>query len=107
MPSLAQVPTRSKARRLRAIFVCGLAAAQIASTSANAAGLIRDAETETLIRAYAKPIFDAAGLGSQAINIHIVNDPAFNAFVVDGHNMFMHAGALMVAKTPNQVIGVI
>jgi predicted Zn-dependent protease len=107
MPSKAQVAIRSKARRLRAIFVCGLAAAQIASTSANAAGLIRDAETEALIRAYAKPIFGAAGLGSQAINIHIVNDPNFNAFVVDGHNMFMHAGALMSAKTPNQVIGVI
>ena len=31
----------------------------------------------------------------------------FNAFVVDGHNMFMHAGTLMQAKTPNEVIGVI
>ena len=107
MPLKAQVPIRSKARRLRAIFVGELAAAQIASTSAQAGGLIRDAETETLIRAYAKPIFGAAGLGSQAINIHLVNDRNFNAFVVDGHNMFMHAGTLMIAKTPNQVIGVI
>ncbi|HKB00282.1 MAG TPA: M48 family metalloprotease [Methyloceanibacter sp.] len=107
MPLKAQVPIRSKALRLRAIFIGGLAAAQIASTSVNAAGLIRDAETETLIRAYAKPIFDAAGLGSQDINIHIVNDQHFNAFVVDGHNMFIHAGALTIAKTPNQVIGVI
>ena len=63
-------------------------------------GLIRDAETEALIRTYAKPIFDAAGLGSQAIDIHIVNDRSFNAFVVDGHNMFIHAGTLMDAKTP-------
>ncbi len=69
--------------------------------------MIRDAETEALIRTYAKPIFDAAGLGSQAIEIHIVNDRSFNAFVVDGHNMFIHAGTLMEAKTPNQVIGVI
>ena len=45
-----------------------------------------------LIRVYAKPIFQAAGLGSQGIRIHLVNDRAFNAFVVDGHNMFMHAG---------------
>ncbi|MGD9501413.1 MAG: M48 family metallopeptidase, partial [Methyloceanibacter sp.] len=103
----AQVPTRSKARRLRAIFIGTLAAAQIAATQAEAGGLIRDAETETLIRIYAKPIFGAAGLGSQAINIHLVNDPNFNAFVVNGHNMFMHAGTLMTAKTPNQVIGVI
>jgi len=60
-----------------------------------------------LIRIYATPIFNAAGLGSQSIRIHLVNDPNFNAFVVDGHNMFMHSGTLMMSKTPNQVIGVI
>ena len=104
---LAQARTNSAPRRLRAGFVGGLAAALITSTSADAAGIIRDAETESLICLYAKPIFSAAGLGSQAIRIHIVNDRSFNAFVVDGHNMFMHAGTLMNAKTPNQVIGVI
>jgi len=107
MPLLAQARTNSAPRRLRAGFVGGLAAALITSTSADAAGLIRDAETESLIRLYAKPIFNAAGLGSQGIRIHIVNDHNFNAFVVDGHNMFIHAGTLMNAKTPNQVIGVI
>jgi predicted Zn-dependent protease len=95
-------------RRLRAGLVGGLAATLVTSTSANAGeGLIRDAETEALVRTYAKPIFEAAGLGSQGIRIHIVNDKNFNAFVVDGHNMFMHAGTLMTAKTPNEVIGVI
>jgi predicted Zn-dependent protease len=87
--------------------VAGLIGGLMVSTTADAAGIIRDAETEALIREYAKPIFRAAGLGSQNIQIHIVNDRAFNAFVVDGHNMFMHAGTLMEAKTPNQVIGVI
>ncbi|HWM30920.1 MAG TPA: M48 family metalloprotease [Methyloceanibacter sp.] len=85
----------------------GLVAALATSTTAEAQGLIRDAETEALLRAYAKPIFSAAGLGSQNIRIHIVNDRNFNAFVVDGRNMFFHAGTLMNAKTPNQVIGVI
>jgi len=107
MPLLTQARINSAPRWLRAGFVGGLAAALITSTSADAAGLIRDAETESLIRDYAKPIFNAAGLGSQGIQIHLVNDRAFNAFVVDGHNMFMHAGTLMDAKTPNQVIGVI
>ena len=107
MPLLAKARINSAPRRLRAGFVGALAAALITSTSADAAGLIRDAETEALIREYAKPIFRAAGLGSQGIRIHLVNDRAFNAFVVDGHNMFMHAGTLMEAKTPNQVIGVI
>jgi predicted Zn-dependent protease len=107
MPALAQSRPHRAPRWLRAGFVTGLAAALLTSTSAEAAGLIRDAETEALIRAYAKPIFNAAGLGSQGIQIHIVNDQSFNAFVVDGHNMFIHAGTLMSAKTPNQVIGVI
>ena len=71
----------------------------VGSTTADAAGMIRDAETEALMRTYAKPIFAAAGLGSQAIEIHIVNDRSFNAFVVDGHNMLIHAGALMGANS--------
>jgi len=108
MSVVTQVRPRSAPRRrLRAILVGGLAAAQIASTTADAQGLIRDAETESLIRIYAKPIFNAAGLDSQSIRIHLINDPNFNAFVVDAHNMFMHSGSLMMAKTPNQVIGVI
>jgi len=107
MPFQAPTQTRSARWRLRATLVGVLAAAQIASTSADAGGLIRDAETEGLIRLYAKPIFEVAGLGSQAIEIHVVNDPTFNAFVLDGHNMFVNAGTLMEAKTPNQVIGVI
>jgi predicted Zn-dependent protease len=107
MPLLAQTQGNLLSRRLRAGVIGGLAVALISSTSAEAQGIIRDAETESLLRLYAKPILNAAGLGSQGIRIHIVNDRNFNAFVVDGHNMFMHAGTLMSAKTPNQVIGVI
>jgi predicted Zn-dependent protease len=107
MPALAKSRILSATPRLRVGLVTGLAAAVASTTTAEAQGLIRDAETEALIRFYAKPIFSAAGLGSQNIRIHIVNDRNFNAFVVDGRNMFMHAGTLMLAKTPNQVIGVI
>jgi predicted Zn-dependent protease len=107
MLALAPIANPRAPRRLRSAAVAGLVIALASSTSADAAGLIRDAETESLIRAYAKPIVSAAGLGSQGIDIHIVNDRSFNAFVVDGHNMFIHAGLLMTAKTPNQVIGVI
>ena len=108
-PCLLRVSPFKIERRgdLRTTLVGGLAAVLVGSTTADAAGMIRDAETEALMRTYAKPIFAAAGLGSQAIEIHIVNDRSFNAFVVDGHNMFIHAGALMGAKTPNEVIGVI
>lgn len=78
-----------------------------AGAEARAGGLIRDAETEKLIRDYARPIFKAAGLSSHNIRIHIVADNSFNAFVVDGQNMFIHVGAIVNSKTPNQLIGVI
>jgi predicted Zn-dependent protease len=107
MPVPASLIDFTPGRRLRNAAVASLAVVLMSTTTAQAAGMIRDAESETLIRAYAKPIFDAAGLGSQGIEIHIVNDRSFNAFVVDGHNMFIHAGTLMTATTPNQVIGII
>lgn len=68
--------------------------------------IIRDAEIEQLLRDYAAPVLRAAGLGKQNIRIVIINDRNFNAFVMDGRHIFINAGALLDAKTPNEVIGV-
>lgn len=76
------------------------------ASKAQALGLIRDSETENLVRDYSRPIFSAAGLSSQNIAIHIIGAKSFNAFVVDGRNMFIHMGAIMQSATPNQLIGV-
>jgi predicted Zn-dependent protease len=69
--------------------------------------LIRDSEIEALLSDYAQPIFRAAGLGSGRVTVRIVKNEAFNAFVLDGSNVFVHTGTLMQAATPNEVIGVI
>ncbi len=69
--------------------------------------LIRDAEVERIIRAYATPLFQAAGLSPRAIDVYLVNDPRLNAFVVPGLDMYIHTGLLMRAENPLQVIGVI
>ena len=69
--------------------------------------LIRDTEIENLLNDYARPIFRTAGLGTGRIRIRLVNNRNFNAFVVDGRNVFMHTGALSQANTPNEVIGVL
>ena len=69
--------------------------------------LIRDAEIEQLLRDYSQPILRAAGLAQQNIHVIIINDRSFNAFVMDGQRIFMNAGALMDARTPNQIIGVL
>ena len=68
--------------------------------------LIRDAEIEGLLKDYTSPIFRAAGLPRNSVDIFIINRREFNAFVT-GTRMFFFAGALTVAKTPNEIIGVI
>jgi predicted Zn-dependent protease len=69
--------------------------------------IVRDAETEQLLRDYATPIFRAAGINASATRIILVNDRSFNAFVANGQKIFINTGALMDAETPNEVIGVI
>src|SRR5580704_18468565 len=68
--------------------------------------MIRDAEIEQLLRDYTAPIFRAANLTQQNVQVVIINDKQFNAFVMDAHRIFVNVGALMQAETPNQLIGV-
>ena len=70
-------------------------------------GVIRDAETEQLLRDYANPILRAAGVNVGATKIILIGDRSFNAFVANGRKIFVNVGALMEAKTPNEIIGVL
>lgn len=72
-----------------------------------ATSIVRDAETEQLLREYANPVFRAAGINAKATQIILVNDRSFNAFVANGQKIFINTGALMDAETPNEVIGVL
>ena len=69
--------------------------------------ILRDTESEALLREYARPVLRVAGLEKQNIQIVIINDPTFNAFVADGHRIFVNYGAIMQSETPNQLIGVL
>jgi predicted Zn-dependent protease len=69
--------------------------------------IIRDAETEQLLKEYTQPILRVAGLTQQNIQVVIINDRSFNAFVADGRRIFVNGGALLEAETPNQIIGVL
>ena len=68
---------------------------------------LRDTETEQLLREYTRPILRVAGLEKQNIQMVIINDPSFNAFVADGRRIFVNYGAIMKSETPNQLIGVL
>src|SRR5258708_3919493 len=69
--------------------------------------IIRDTEAEQLLREYTRPILRAAGLEKQNIQVVILNEKVFNAFVADGRRIFVNYGALMQSDTPNQIIGVL
>lgn len=106
-----KMPPVSKAMWPRIALLSSLAATAIVAlapaASAQNLPLIRDTEIEGILNDYAKPLFKAAGLGSGRIRMRIVQNDAFNAFVLDGKNVFVHTGTLMQANTPNEVIGVI
>jgi predicted Zn-dependent protease len=108
-------PHRSRIRLRPSRFVavvtaCAVAAASLPARAEKEGGglpVIRDAEVEQLLRDYSTPILRAAGLGQRNIHVVIINDRSFNAFVVDAKRIFVNAGALMDAQTPNQIIGVL
>jgi len=99
-------------RGLAALSAAAMLAATFPATAQDSGGggrtaIIRDAEIEALIQDYARPIFAAANIRAQAIEIFVVPDPTFNAFVATPRSMFINAGALLDARTPNEMIGVI
>jgi predicted Zn-dependent protease len=68
---------------------------------------IRDTEIEALLRDYTRPILKSAGLAQQNVEVVLINQRSFNAFVADGRRIFVNTGALIESKTPNQIIGVL
>ena len=99
------------ARRLGILTGCErvmLALALVmAATPGWAASLIRDAETEAMVREIANPIFTAARLDPESIDIYLVNDPKLNAFVAGGQNLFLNTGLIMRADSPDELAGVV
>lgn len=82
-------------------------AAQAQETASKRASIIRDTEIEALLRDYTRPILKTAGLAKQNVEVVIIPDRSFNAFVMDGQRIFVTVGALTASETPNQIIGVL
>jgi predicted Zn-dependent protease len=85
----------------------GLVALLAAAWPARAATVIRDAEIEETIRRIADPIFSAAGLDPDSVDIIILRDDTLNAFVAGGQNLFLNTGLLTRTENPDQLAGVI
>ena len=110
---LLRIAFAKKTSRLTALAVAAaLALAPVAPALAQekenrGPPVLRDTEAESLLREYTRPILRAAGLEKQNIQIVIINDSSFNAFVADGRRIFVNYGAIMQSETPNQLIGVL
>ena len=74
--------------------------------AADAQTLLRDQEIEDFLDDYSRPIFRAAKLPADGIDILLIGDPTPNAFA-GGLTMGIHTGLITAADTPNQIEGVI
>jgi len=73
----------------------------------NAQVLVRDAEIEHISRQIAAPLFEAANLDGNFVEIHLVLDNQINAFVAKGQRIFLNTGLILAANTPLQLMSVI
>ncbi len=89
-----------KIKALTAVLLC------FASTQAQALSFVRDAEIEATLKKMSAPIFRAAGMAPDSIEIFMVRDDALNAFVVE-RNMVFHTGLLEKLTAPEELYGVI
>ncbi|TDI66677.1 MAG: M48 family peptidase [Alphaproteobacteria bacterium] len=87
--------------------ICAALTVCLAVTPSWAQSGIRDTEIERIIRGYADPVLEAAGIPPKSVDIYLLNDPSINAFVTRGSDMYIHTGLLVQADRPAQVIGVI
>jgi len=69
--------------------------------------VLRDAETEVLLRDLSRPIIIAAGLQPENVQVVLLHDRSINAFVAGGQIVYIHSGLLTVSDNANELQGVI
>jgi len=70
--------------------------------------LLRDTETEDMLKSYETPLAKAAGL-DPVPRVWLIGSPEINAFASygdGGENIFIMSGILLDVKAPNELIGV-
>lgn len=93
--------------RIAALFLSLLALLGWSVAPASAQSILRDAETEALLKDMARPLITAAGLNPNHVDIVLINDPSVNAFVAGGQAVYVHSGLINQADTAAEVQGVI
>src|SRR5580698_1757399 len=93
----------------KAVFAVGIGVALMGFTnSVYAQSILRDTETEEMLRNYETPLANAAGL-NPVPRVWLIGDPEINAFASygdPGENIFIFSGILLWLRKPNELIGV-
>jgi predicted Zn-dependent protease len=110
--SEASLGARGRARRgplalaARLLMLLALSFAAFAQPAA-AQSVLRDAETEAVLREMSRPLIEAAGLSPDNVRIVLLHDRSINAFVAGGQIIYIHSALLTSAENANEVQGVI
>lgn len=91
---------------LRALLVL-LAMLAVAVRPAMAQSILRDAETEVLLKDMMDPLLVAAGLRPGQVRVHMLGDPSINAFVAGSQDIYVFSGLIEAAGSANEVQGVL
>ena len=90
----------------RLLMLLALSFAAVAQPAA-AQSILRDAETEALLRDLSRPLIEAAGLEPNNVNVVLLHEDEINAFVIGGQTVYLFSGLITSADNANQVQGVI
>ncbi|HET9159039.1 MAG TPA: M48 family metalloprotease, partial [Caulobacteraceae bacterium] len=106
---VARTKARSFARTAIALAAIGGLMTPTATVHAQDDGmsLIRDTEVEEIIREEATPIFKAAGIVPENVQIHLIQTKEINAQVAGGQQLWLFTGLIVKTKNPNELMGVI
>ncbi|MGD9863423.1 MAG: M48 family metalloprotease [Pseudodonghicola sp.] len=96
----------SRLASIPALVLCALLAT-VAARPAAALTLLRDADIEHGLTELAFPILRAAGLNAAQVRVMVVDDPTFNAFVVDHRTIFLNAGLIQKVDSARMLQAVI
>jgi predicted Zn-dependent protease len=94
-------------KRLFRLVVTTLSMMALLAQPAAAQSILRDAETEALLREMSAPLVEAAGLPAKNVEFVLIGDQSINAFVAGGQVVYINAGLIQAADNANEVQGVI
>jgi predicted Zn-dependent protease len=94
---------RSLVAKALALVACAAFVAQPVA----AQSILRDAETEELLKDMTAPLVEASELEPGNVELVLINNGSINAFVAGGQAIYVHSGLINAADTANEVQGVL